>query len=1813
METSRFSICGAIMRLMVRHVRPLSVAALAAFSAAPALAATCTSAITGNWNTAATWSGCGSGVPAAGDTAIIANGHTVTANANTTVGAVTVNTGGTLNVDSSNWTVNGATNISGTLAHTSAGGNATFIGAVTVNSGGTWNNSANEAVNFRGGIVNNGTWTNGTATQTFNTNSQVIAGANPITFGGAVTITGAITLTNNNTDIVTINGALDGSANGSTWVNGVNATLNYANTTRPFNGRGALNAGANPNTVNYSLAGNQAVFSTTYHNLVLSGSGTKTLPGALTIGGDFSMSGTAATTAAGAITVGGNFGLAAGSSFNAGAFTHTLSGNFNNSGTFSPSTSTFIFGGGGPQAVTGVTAFGSVTIANTSAPFSVNSNISATGTFAVNAGATLIPAAGIVISGSGTLNGNGTVRVTRTVATADFSSQYTVTNKTLANLTVEYVGSAAQTVSALTYGNVVIGNASGVVLASGVTTVGGTLTLSSGTLAVGGSTLVLNGPVIAGTPANLSATTSSSISFGGSAAGVSLPASVTQVNNLTVNNTNGLTLNGGVTVNGTLTLTNGTITTNSNTLSASVNNCPSSIARTNGYINGSLRLKFGIGSNTCTFPVGSSTAYAPITVTTPTLSSGGLLTGSTVGAEHPQISDSTIDATKDVNRYWNLSGDTINASSYAVTVNFVVGDIDVGASTGNFVLGKYEAGTWSAPTPVVTGSTSTGSTNVPGPLTNSSFAAGESTFVCSVPAGMPSTMTCVCDNFGRATLNPSTIYGGNWAVSSSSGSFGVPRIVNSGYLQMTNNSTDVATAATMPGTFPAAGNLIVVDFKHYAYNGSGADGVALTLSDATVPPLPGAYGGSLGFAQKNNASCASPPCNGFSGGWVGIGIDEFGNYSNPTEGRSGGPGSRPDAVAVRGSGSGLTGFPYMGGTATLNPGIDNPGSTSSSPGHAYRIMVDARCYERNTNNSDIVCNNAALAKKSQVTVFRDTTGAGNFVAGNKVVDFDAYAVNAAQANVPANWKLSFTGSTGGNTNIHEIQGLKICAQTITPPAGYRIQVDNLTPSTCATPGGSPSSPIVTISALDTNGNIITTYDKTVNLSALLPNGSNSSATWRKVGGASNITQYTFTAGDNGVAQFYLTDANPESISITIGENGGTISSSFGTPVVYSGASFNITNIDALGGGLGGGVVAGRNHLMRITRTNGCSVNTAYTGTKNLDGWYTPATPDHPTGASAPQICAPNASGTCLPSTGACQTLSIAPPTIDSGSNFMPPLDFVNGVASFCVATSDVGKFSVSLRDDTATPVTGSSNTLTARPFAVVVRDVKGTNDNPADASSGGGMIGNAGANFQATVAGYLWNSTGDANGDGLPDAGTNLAQVTGAGIAPRYADSVGVSAIAPFSPVPASGGPFAGVLSGGPVLVSGGSTNSLSLAYSEVGTFSLSAAPSANYLNSGINLSNRVAIFAKPGDQSRTALVGRFKPDHFTISGGFLTNRSGSSCSPNSAFTYMGEPMRVGFTLEARNFNGDQTRNYAGNWAKLSTQDWISYNVNNSVGLWMVATGYPVSPGACKAVFGPAAGVNTTFICDPGVTAPSPLTRTAGPRVAMSAQPAVPAWNNGAAALAADVTLHRADLPDGPYATLNIGVMPRDSEGTTLKPGSLNLDADSASGNERFSVASTSVRFGRLRMFNAVGSEKMPLPIPIQAEFWNGTSFQVNALDNCTSFVQNNFAISYTAGGINGSNMPLSNLVVGGIVNGVGSLRLNRPTSPPASKGSAILCLDLGPDTAPGPTCAATTALAMPWLQGRWSTQPDFDDDPTIRATFGVYRGGPIIYMREMY
>ena len=193
-----------------------------------------------NWNTNANWTP--SGRPVATDNVRIPNGvpRMPTISTNSAVcNNLTVDSGATLTVDDENFTVSGTTSISGILTHTSTTNVKFFVGLVTVNTGGTWTNTINEAVTFRGGIANNGTFTAGTGTQTFDTNAQAISGN--VTMSN-VAVTG-ITLTNNG--ILTV----------STALSGTGSLTNSATRTLTIGGTSSITTLTNEGTMNVGGSG----------------------------------------------------------------------------------------------------------------------------------------------------------------------------------------------------------------------------------------------------------------------------------------------------------------------------------------------------------------------------------------------------------------------------------------------------------------------------------------------------------------------------------------------------------------------------------------------------------------------------------------------------------------------------------------------------------------------------------------------------------------------------------------------------------------------------------------------------------------------------------------------------------------------------------------------------------------------------------------------------------------------------------------------------------------------------------------------------------------------------------------------------------------------------------------------------------------------------------------------------------------------------------------------------------------------------------------------------------------------------------------------------------------------------------------------------------------------------------------------------------------------------------------------------------------------------------------------------------------------
>ena len=365
--------------------------------------------------------------------------------------------------------------------------------AASVGSGGGGADLLTFAFASPGGI---GSGSASISTSTFS-NNQAIPGNG----GGILVESLATTVANTN---ITNNSA--GNRGGGIFVAGASLHLNGTSPSITFTGNTAASGGSSVSTsaavtvsgTNTTIGGDIEV--NTLGSWTNNAGSTLAPTNVVVTGGTFNMNNST-------MNVGGNLtigpGPIVGSTFNGNTGTVNIQGNFvlNAGGapatTLNAGTGTFNFNGTGAQSITNGTAitFFNLTDSNITNPLTANNSFAVGGTLNVNgANAIFSPVAGAVISGGGTLTGTGTARVTRTAATASFGTQYSITNKTLTNLTVEYIGAAAQVldVSPIAFGPLKINNGNGVNLATGTATVNGLLTLSLGALGVGNQTLVLN-------------------------------------------------------------------------------------------------------------------------------------------------------------------------------------------------------------------------------------------------------------------------------------------------------------------------------------------------------------------------------------------------------------------------------------------------------------------------------------------------------------------------------------------------------------------------------------------------------------------------------------------------------------------------------------------------------------------------------------------------------------------------------------------------------------------------------------------------------------------------------------------------------------------------------------------------------------------------------------------------------------------------------------------------------------------------------------------------------------------------------------------------------------------------------------------------------------------------------------------------------------------------------------------------------------------------------------------------------------------------
>lgn len=268
--------------------------------------------------------------------------------------------------------------------------------------------------------------------------------------------------------------------------------------------------------------------------------------------------------------------------------------------------------------------------------------------------------------------------------------------------------------------------------------------------------------------------------------------------------------------------------------------------------------------------------------------------------------------------------------------------------------------------------------------------------------------------------------------------------------------------------------------------------------------------------------------------------------------------------------------------------------------------------------------------------------------------------------------------------------------------------------------------------------------------------------------------------------------------------------------------------------------------------------------------------------------------------------------------------------------------------------------------------------------------------------------------------------------------------------------------------------------------------------------------------------------------------------------SYMGEEMLAQFTLQAVSLTGSLTLNYQGTYAKLNP----------------AAAGNPLRFGAVNAGVDLTARLDISLLPGAGTTS----------------------FNSGSATVAATLAITRGASPDGPYNALKLGIAPTTAEADGVLMGTYDLNVGGT--NDHTNIMDplvqdvTEVRYGRMKISNAHGSELLPLPISLTAQYWNGASYVTNTNDNDTTLAIADIVLSNYQRKTGDTWTTSPALANGTAAQGGWIVNLSKPTATFTGKGSVDLT----------------------------TNAPGYLPSNTSRATFGVYKGAnEFIYLRENY
>ena len=813
----------------------------------------------------------------------------------------------------------------------------------------------------------------------------------------------------------------------------------------------------------------------------------------------------------------------------------------------------------------------------------------------------------------------------------------------------------------------------------------------------------------------------------------------------------------------------------------------------------------------------------------------------------------------------------------------------------------------------------------------------------------------------------------------------------------------------------------------------------------------------------------------------------------------------------------------------------------------------------------------------------------NTAAITGVTFTDTYPATGGLANTST---LVLSNTCGGANPGTAASGTTLTLSGGTIPASSSCSVS--VQVTAAFPGIAPSSPIVNstgavLSSNATSGTAASATLTVVNVSAAnstvvasptsvpadntttstitvtLKDGASNPVAGTNVslaasGGSSTITVVSATTDVNGQATFTVKDGTVETVTYTATDTSDTpnVVITQQATVSFSQAVANFNAVEPAANAVSGKIftkIAGQNFALDIVALNATpAIATGFTGAVTVE------VVDNTSGA------------------GVCANMNVIATftnqTFTAGDAGRHPLSAPNTVAN----AWPNAKIRIKYPTTSPTIIACSGDNFAIRPnsLSVSITDADwqaaGIARTLNNSGATGGNVHKAGQPFTLGVTAY--------NAAATPAITSN------------YNGSPAVQTIACTLPTPTCTN---GTLTPGAWTAAGGTVTSTTANYSEAGSFNLTLQDTA--FASVDNADGTPATCAGYYVCSAATSVGRFVPDHFvttTSNVPKLKTFNNTACAVRS-FTYIGQPFGYvtapQFLVTAQNASNATTVNYTSNLWKLATL--------------AGAQDCTTSPDICTLISG---NVTQTFTY---VTVPVATPNWDSTQVVIGS-PTIVAGANGTGTVTSastDLLAFKRSIAT-PQALFTASITLTDSVKDTGEAGNCgvaNCDITTptpAAFNPLAFDSGNEFRYGRLRLGNAHGSELLKLPIPIQTQYWNVTSFEKNTADNCTGLTAANITLGNYQGGISLANMDTptgSHISLGGaFVAGLGNLVLTKPSPTPTSKGSVDVAVNL-------------TAESKTYLQGAW-TGATYTQNPLARATFGVYKGvDKFIYLREQY